>query len=71
MYKEVIVDVSTNEVITQDSSAERVAEIEQFQKEQAELNAKLEAEAAAKAKAKQALLNRLGITADEAKLLLS
>jgi acyl-CoA hydrolase len=46
------------------------AEFAQYQAEQAKQTAK-EAEAIAKAEAKAALLDRLGITAEEAKLLLS
>ena len=50
------------------------AEIDQFEKDakvEAQLNAKRQAETEAKATAKAVLLDRLGITADEAKLLLS
>ena len=45
-------------------------EYTQYQKDQAEAEAK-KAEADAKASAKAALLNKLGITAEEAQLLLS
>jgi hypothetical protein len=45
-------------------------EFAQYQEEQAKQTAK-EAEATAKAEAKAALLERLGITAEEAKLLLA
>jgi len=45
------------------------AEIAQMAKDKAEADAK-KAEAEAKATARQALLDKLGITADEAKLLL-
>ena len=50
------------------------AEIAQLKKDaqvEAELNAKRQADAEAKAVAKAALLDRLGITEDEAKLLLA
>lgn len=50
------------------------AEIDQFEKDakdEAKLNAKRQADAKAKAEAKAALLDRLGITEDEAKLLLA
>ena len=45
-------------------------EIIQWEKDKAEFELKAQAQAAAKAQ-KQALLNRLGITEEEAKLLLS
>jgi uncharacterized protein (UPF0371 family) len=57
----------TQEEIIRDASN---AEIEQMAKDKAEADAK-KAEADAKAEAKTALLNKLGITADEAKLLLA
>ena len=60
-------NATTGEVIEREMTE---AELEQFETDQeaiaAELNAKDES-----AKSKAALLNRLGITADEAKLLLS
>jgi hypothetical protein len=58
---------TTNEVIERDANAEEIAQqaIDEAQDVQAELNA------VAKAQAKTALLERLGITADEAKLLLA
>ncbi len=57
----------TNEVIDREMNA---AEFKQYEAEQAERKTK-EAEAETKAQAKAALLERLGITADEAKLLLA
>ena len=73
-----IVDLATGEEIVRDANA---AEIDQIQADatsyatkQAEAEAELaskRAEAEAKATAKAALLERLGITQDEAKLLLS
>lgn len=62
-------NVQTNEIeiIERDMTAEEIAEYEKAQLEAAEIAAK-EAEAAA---AKVALLAKLGITEDEAKLLLS
>lgn len=71
MIKEVIVNVKTGEIITQEVSAERVIEIQKFNQEQAKLNSQLQEAAAAKEAARQALLDKLNITADEAKLLLS
>jgi hypothetical protein len=59
-------NVETGEVIERDmTDIERV----QYKKDEAEAAAKLEAETA-KAEAKAELLNRLGITAEEAALLL-
>lgn len=67
MYKEKIVNAQTGEITWRDYTEEEIARVE------AELaKSKLIAEAeAAKAAAKTALLEKLGITADEAKLLLS
>jgi hypothetical protein len=57
---------TTNEVFERDATAEELAQrvIDQAQDVQAELDA------VAKAEAKSALLTRLGITEDEARLLL-
>lgn len=60
-------DLSTDEVTDREMTAD---ELEQFEAEQAEQAARLEAEAT-KAAEKAALLEKLGITEDEAKLLLS
>ena len=60
-------NVETNEVIERDATPDEVAEM---QLSAARREAQL-AEAEAKATAKAALLERLGITADEAKLLLA
>ena len=62
-----IVNVETNEVIERDMNA---AELKQYKLDQAESKAKAEAQANELA-AKNAVLERLGITADEAALLLS
>ena len=59
-------NLETNEVIDREMND---AEFAQHQAEQAAVIA-AEAEAAAKAQARQALLDKLGITEDEAKLLL-
>jgi hypothetical protein len=56
----------TQEEIVRDATD---AEIEQFAKDKAELDAR-KAEAEVKAQSKAALLDRLGITAEEAALLL-
>ena len=55
----------TNEVIDREMNA---TEYKQYQERQLEIESQ-EAEVAAKAQAKAALLERLGITEDEAKLL--
>lgn len=60
-------NVQTNEVIDREMTD---VEFAQWKKEQEETAVK-EAELAAKEAARQALLNKLGITAEEAKLLLS
>jgi len=58
---------AVNEFIDREMNA---AEFAQYEKDQAEFNAR-KVEVEAKAAAKAALLERLGITEDEAKLLLS
>ena len=62
-----IIDCTTGEVIQRELNADELA---QQAKDVKEVKAE-KAEAEAKAEAKAALLDRLGITADEAKLLLS
>jgi len=62
-----IVNCTTGEEIVRDATANEIAEIEL--REQNAIAEKAEAEA--KAAQKAALLDRLGITEDEAKLLLS
>jgi hypothetical protein len=61
-----IVNVETGEEIVRDATPEEIAQMELDRIE----GAARKAEAEAKAAEKQALLDRLGITADEAKLLL-
>lgn len=61
------INCTTNEIIEREATAEEIA---QWEIDKAATEAK-EAEAAAKEAARQALLDKLGITADEAKLLLS
>jgi len=61
-----IVNCETGEEIVRDATAEEIAQI----KIDVAVDEALKAQAEAKAKEKQALLDRLGITADEAKLLL-
>jgi hypothetical protein len=60
-------NTDTNEIIDREMTN---AEFAQYQKDQAEAEA-FKAEIEAKAQAKQALFDRLGITEDEAKLLLA
>jgi uncharacterized metal-binding protein len=61
-----IVNCETGEEIIRDANANEIA---QFELDNLEI-VKRQAEAEAKAVQKQALLDKLGITADEAKLLL-
>ena len=62
-----IVNCETGEVVEREMNA---AEYKKYEAEQ-EIQAIRKADAQAKAAEKAAILNRLGITADEAKLLLS
>ena len=61
-----IVNVETGEEISRDATAEEIAQIEL----DAANAAAQQAEAEAKEAARQAILDRLGLTADEAKLIL-
>ena len=71
MTNKIIVDCSTGEVQEIALTAEEIAEREAMAKEYADQKAAEEVIATAKAAAKVELLDRLGITAEEAKLLLS
>jgi hypothetical protein len=62
-----IVNCETGEEIVRDATAEEIAQIELDQAN----SAKRKAEAETKAIAKSALLEKLGITEDEARLLLA
>lgn len=66
----IVVDCSTGEVSEIELTAEEVAQREADAKAFAEAKAKEEADKAAAEAAKAELLAKLGITADEAKLLL-
>jgi hypothetical protein len=66
MYTKVIYNVETGEIIEREMNAEELA---QHEADRATAAAE-KAEAEAKAAARQTLLDKLGITADEAKLLL-
>jgi hypothetical protein len=65
------VDCSTGISTEREMTAEEVANMEAMQAAQAAAAHEAEVEAAAKAEAKAALLAKLGITEDEAKLLLA
>ena len=67
MTKVIEIDAATNQVIERDPTE---AELEQSKKDAKE-KAKIDADKLAKATQKAALLDKLGITADEAALLLS
>jgi regulator of protease activity HflC (stomatin/prohibitin superfamily) len=67
----VIVDCSTGETTVVPLTAEEIAELEAAAAQAEADRAVAEAEAAAKAAAKADLLAKLGISEDEAKLLLS
>ena len=63
-------NITTNEIIEREMNADELAQHEAYiAAEKAKAKAEA-AEAAAKEAARQALLDKLGITADEAKLLL-
>jgi len=71
MTNKIVVDCSTGEVQEIALTAEEIAEREAMAAEYAEQKAAEDAEKDAKAEAKAELLDRLGITAEEAALLLS
>ena len=70
MTNKIVVDCSTGEVQEIALTAEEIAEREAMAAEYAAQKAQEELDKAAKAEAKAELLDRLGITEDEAKLLL-
>jgi hypothetical protein len=71
MTNKIVVDCSTGEVQEIALTAEEIAEREAMAEQYAEQKAAEEAKKAADAIAKADLLNRLGITEEEARLLLS
>ncbi len=71
MTNKIVVDCSTGEVQEIALTAEEIAERETHVAEYAAIKAQEEADKAAKAEARAALLDKLGITAEEAQLLLS
>jgi hypothetical protein len=71
MTNKIVVDCSTGEVQEIALTAEEIAERDSMAAEYAAQKAQEEADKAAKAEAKAELLEKLGITAEEAQLLLS
>lgn len=71
MTNKIVVDCSTGEVQEIALTAEEIAEREAMAEQYAEQKAAEEAQKAADAEAKSALLKKLGITESEARLLLS
>jgi len=71
MPTKVIVDCSTGITTEVELTTEEIADLETARLAAEDQRKAEEAEAAAKAEAKAALLDKLGITEDEAKLLLS
>lgn len=67
MYKEKIINLQTGKETFRDYTAEEISQVEDAQAEAAALIEK----AAEKETARQAILEKLGLTEDEAKLLLS
>jgi hypothetical protein len=65
-----ITDALTNDTITREMTDEELAQKQKDKAEQAAIDAKHQAEAKAKADARAAILDRLGLTADEAAILL-
>ena len=61
-----IVNIETGEEIVRDANEQEIAQIQK----DADESAKLKAEAEAKAQAKQAILERLGLTAEELQTIL-
>ena len=71
MTNKIVVDCSTGEVQEIALTAEEITEREAMAAEYAAQKAQEEADKATKAEAKAELLDRLGITEEEARLLLS
>ncbi len=71
MTNKIVVDCSTGEVQEIALTAEEIAEREAMAEQYAQQKAAEEAQRAADAEAKSALLKKLGITESEARLLLS
>jgi len=71
MTNKIVVDCSTGEVQEIALTAEEIKEREAMAEQYAQQKAAEEAQKAADAEAKSALLDKLGITSEEAQLLLS
>jgi hypothetical protein len=69
-YTEVITDALTGEVIVREFTKSEIAELKKQQSLKDAENAVIQAEAEAKAAARQAIAERLGLTADELQVLL-
>jgi hypothetical protein len=69
-YTEVITDALTGEVTVREFTKSEITKLEKIRAEQNAQIAAEQAEAEAKANARAAILNRLGLTADEAAILL-
>jgi hypothetical protein len=63
-------NVETGEIKEIELTAEEIADVQERQEKAEARNAQLQIEEAAKAAARQVILDRLGLTADEAALLL-
>ena len=70
MPTKVIVDCSTGETSIVELTAEEIADLETARLAAEDQRLAAEAEAAAKAEQRQEILDRLGLTAEEAKILL-
>jgi hypothetical protein len=64
-YTEKIIDISTGEETIRPYTAEEIAEVEKLQAQFAIEKAKRDSEETAKAAARQAVLDKLGLTAEE------
>lgn len=69
-YKETILDALTGEITERPYTKEEIAAAKKIEKEIEAVAEKQIIEAETRAIAKQAILDRLGLTADEAKLIL-
>ena len=70
MYKEKIIDVLTGEETLRDYTVTEIAELEAIKAQREALRVQVDAEQAAKDAAKQTVLDKLGLSADEVQALL-
>jgi hypothetical protein len=70
MYKEKIIDVLTGEETLRDYTATEIAELEAIKAQREALQVQADAEQATKDAAKQAVLDKLGLSVDEVAALL-